>query len=99
VAEGPRGRSLLHLIAATYGKPVSSASVPKTIVMTAIAFEGNPANIQKEPLKFKVVHPSEKDSLEYFELFVNTDLANDRVQLSEKDIGYRPAVLKAFGLN
>ncbi len=98
VAEGPRGSSLVHLLAASYGTSAHHVNLPVTIPMTAIAFEGNPANIQTQPLKFKVVHPSAKDSPEYFELFLNTDLANKRVQLSEKETDYRPATLKAFGV-
>ena len=97
IAEGPRGTSLVHLLAVSYGTPAHHVSLPVTIPMTAIVFEGKPADIQTEPLKFKVVHPSAKDSPEYFELFVNTDLANNRVRLSEKETGYRPAILKAFG--
>jgi hypothetical protein len=98
VAEGPRGKSLVHLLATSYGAPGHRINLPVAIPMTAIAFEGNPANIQTQPLKFKVVHPSAKDSPEYFELFINADLANNKVQLNEKEINYRPAILKAFGV-
>jgi hypothetical protein len=98
VVEGPRGTSLVHLLAASYGVTTHHVSLPVTIPMTAIAFEGNPADIQTQPLKFKVVHPSAKESPEYFELFIDTDLANNKVQLSEKETDYRPAILKAFGV-
>ncbi len=98
VAEGPRAKSLVRLIAASYGSPAHSIDLPKTIVTTAIPLEGNPANIQTQALKFKVLHNSDKDSADYFELFVNTDLANNKVQLLEKETGYRPAVLKALGV-
>jgi hypothetical protein len=97
VAEGSRGTSLVHLLAASYGSTARHLNLPVTIPMTAIAFEGNPADIQKQPLKFKILHPSAKNSPEYFELFIDTDLANNQVRLSEKEIGYRPAILKAFG--
>ena len=66
--------------------------------MTAIAFEGNPANIQTQPLKFKIVHPSGADSSDYFELFINTDLARNKMQLNEKETDYRPAILRALGV-
>jgi hypothetical protein len=98
VVEGPRGTSLVHLLAASYGASAHHINLPVTIPMTAIAFEGNPANILTQPLKFKVVHRSAKDSPEYFELFIDTDLANNKVQLSEKETDYRPAILKAFGV-
>ncbi len=98
VAEGPRGTSLVHLLATSYGAPAHHVSLPVTIPTTAIAFEGNPADIQTQPLKFKIVHPSVKEAPEYFELFVKTDLANNKVQLSEKETDYRPAILKAFGV-
>jgi hypothetical protein len=90
---------LVHLLAASYGIPAHHVNLPVTIATTAIAFEGNPANLQTQPLKFKIVHPSDKDSPEYFELFIDTDLANNKVQLSEKETDYRPAILKAFGVN
>jgi hypothetical protein len=98
VAEGPRGKSLVHLLATSYGAPAHRINLPVAIPMTAIAFEGNPANIQTQPLKFKVVHPSAKDSPEYFELFINADLPNNKVQLTEKETSYRPAILKEFGV-
>ena len=98
VADGPRGASLVHLLAASFGIPPHHVNLPVTIPMTAIAFEGTPANIQTQPLKFKIVHPSGKDSPEYFELFINADLLNNKVQLSEKETDYRPAILKAFGV-
>jgi len=99
IAEGSRGTSLVHLLAASYGAPEPHGNAQVAIPMTAIPFEGNPANIQTQPLKFKIVHPSSKDAPEYFELFLNTDLANNQVQLSEKETGYRPAILHAFGSN
>jgi hypothetical protein len=97
VAEGPRGTSLVHLLANSYGNPAHRVNLPVTIPMTAIAFEGNPADIQTQPLKFKIMHPSAKDAPQYFELFINTDLAKNQVKLSEKETGYRPAILGAFG--
>ncbi len=60
IVEGPRGTSLVRLLASSYGTPAHRLSLPATIPMTAIAFEGNPAKIQTQPLKFKVVHPSAK---------------------------------------
>ena len=97
VVEGMRGRSMIRLLAAAYEHSAKSTSVPRTITTTAIAFDGNPANIQTQPLKFKIIYPVDKNSPDYFELFVNVDLPNGKVQLSEKDAGYRPALLKAFG--
>jgi hypothetical protein len=99
VVDGPRGTSLVHLFATSYGIPAHHLSLPVTVATTAIAFEGNPANIQSQPLRFKIEHPSDKNSQDYFELFVNTDLANNKVQLSEKEVDFRPAVLNAFGAN
>lgn len=98
VAEGPRARSLVRLIAASYGSPAHRVDLPKTIITTAIPLEGNPADIKTQALKFKVLHNSDKDSAEYFELFVNTDLANNKVQLLEKETGYRLAILRALGV-
>ncbi len=97
VVEGLRGRSMIRLLAVAYGHPAKSTSVPRTITTTATAFEGNPADIQSQPLKFKIAFPGDKDSQDYFELFVTTDLANNQVQLIEKDTSYRSALLKAFG--
>lgn len=98
VTEGPRGKSLVHLLATSYGAPAHRINLPAAIPMTAIAFEGNPANIQTQSLKFKVVHPGTKDSPEYFELFIIADLPHKKLQLSEKDTGFRTAILKAFGV-
>jgi hypothetical protein len=97
VADGPRGTSLVHLLANSYGNPAHRVNLPVTIPMTAIAFEGNPADIQTRPLKFKIMHPGAKDAPEYFELFISTDLLNNKIQVSEKEIDSRPAILKAFG--
>ena len=98
VAEGPRGTSLVHMLVENYGIPAHHLNLPVTVVTTAIPVEGDPANIQTRPLKFKIFH-SGNDSPEYFELYVNTDLANNSVRLSEKDPSYRAAILKALGAN
>lgn len=94
VVEGPRGRSLLRLVAESYGRNTYHSALPKTIVMTAVPIQGNPAEIQTRPLRLKLVHPGD----DYFELFLDTDLANKKVTLVEKDVAYRAAILKTFGV-
>ena len=98
VVERSRGTSLVHLLADSYGTPAHHPDLPVTISLMAIPFEGDPANIKTQPLKFKAVHTGDQNAPEYFELFINTDLAKGQVQLSEKETDYRPAILKAFGV-
>jgi hypothetical protein len=98
VVERSRGTSLVHLLAASYGTPAHHLSLPVTISLTAIPFEGDPANIKTQPLKFKAVNTVDQNAPEYFELFINTDLARGQIQLSEKESDYRPAIVKAFGV-
>lgn len=97
LTSGLQSEALVRLIAASYGKPVQSLKLPIAVKTTAVPLEGNPAEIQTRPVKFKLFHGESEDSPDYFELYLNADLANDRVQLDEKDAGYRSGVLKAFG--
>ena len=98
VAEGPRGKSLVHLLAENYSASAHHLNLPVTVVTTAVPLAGNPANIQTQPLKFKIIGAG-KESPDSFELYVNVDLAKNQVQLREKDTAFRTAILNALGVN
>jgi hypothetical protein len=99
IVEGPRGNSLLHLLSKNYELPLHEPHLPVNLALTAITLEGDPASIQSQPLRFETIHPRGKDSPEYFELFIDADLASNNIHLIEKNSAFRSSLFKALGAN
>ncbi|MEI7741452.1 MAG: hypothetical protein WCJ29_03015 [bacterium] len=87
--------------------PQKSAQMIPEIQFTAFTLEGNPNNLMKEPVKFKLFFEKyfeDNESPEaqkfyeedYFEFYLDLDMPNKRIYLNEKDDSYRTAFLKAL---
>ncbi len=66
---------------------------------TGISLEGNPAALFQGPAKIKLFfEPEDENDYEerYAELFMNFNLKERKMWLSEKDEEYRPAIIRAF---
>jgi hypothetical protein len=95
--EGPDKGQMVGLRVALAGGTQEGGSRKESASNNGYFSQSNPAEIQTHPVKFKLFNGESEDDDAYFELYLNTDLANNRVQLGEKDAGYRSGVLKALG--
>ena len=79
----------------------------KEVSFTSLVLEGNPADIIASPVRFKLFFEKKFDDTnsneidlfyqnEYFEIFLNIDLSNKKVELTEKDIEYRSKILQSL---
>jgi hypothetical protein len=99
---GVTGLNFATTLAQLYKSNESSFRLPLELCLTAVALEGNPANIALEPVKFKLFHETgstdEEESPEYFEMYLNTNLPIGLVALNEKDTDFRSGVLNALSV-
>jgi hypothetical protein len=97
---GEEGQNFALSLSELYRSSRSSFLVPLQLSFTAVALQGNPAEIAKEAVKFKLFHETgstdEEEGPEYFEMFFNVDLASGIVSLNEKDTDFRSGVLSAL---
>ncbi len=94
----------LVFLSELYKFPNQSLKMINEISFTSICMEGDPSQLANQPLRFKLffdkefTNPESKEAEsfydnEYFEIFLHIDLPNKRIELNEKDIDYRKALL------
>jgi hypothetical protein len=97
-SQGEPTLNLLRMLSSLYQHPVASFDLPKELKLSALTLEGNPKEIETAPIKFRVLyHDDQPDNPDYFEMYINPDLAHGFVEFAEKDQGYRLPILRAFG--
>ena len=92
---GPASNTLIRILDELYATNIDPKSFRSETTFTAISLEGEPADLAKGPTKIKLFFESE-DEDRYAELFTNVDLANDILQIREKDPEYRAGVIRAL---
>jgi hypothetical protein len=89
---------LLRMLSSLYQHPVSNFDLPKELSFSAMTIEGDPKDVEDEPLKFKVFYrDGQPEGPDYFEMYINPDLPHGFVEFAEKDPNYRLPILRAFG--
>ncbi len=90
-----------------YGIPKTGMKMKDRVVMTSFALEGDPRKIKESPVAFKLFYDKEFTNPEsdeandfyeneYFEVFLNVDLPNKKIEIAEKDQEYRGAIVNVF---
>ena len=86
---------LLQAIDELYGTALHPTAMRAETKFAAITLAGNPATLEKEPVKIKLFYESD-DPERCAELFTNIDLRHGVLQINEKDEGYRKPVVQAL---
>lgn len=78
-----------------YGTKVGLKTMSKETQFTGISLGGDPRDLDSGAVKMKLFFESDKEA-EYAELYTNIRLADHRLEICEKDPGYRLAIVKAL---
>jgi len=97
VTDARNGAALVAALSRTYGVVSQPAPLRSTVELTSFALAGDPRRPNDSELRFKVFHDDREERGEYYEWFVNLDLARKRLVLKEKDPEYRENILRGFG--
>jgi hypothetical protein len=92
---GEESDALIQAMAQLYSVKTKSMRMKNEVEFTAMSLGGDPGHLDREPTQIKVFYESNNDD-EYAELYVNIDVAARRVELHEKDPGYRQALIRAL---
>ena len=93
---GVESDRLLRAIAELYGLEPFNRQFAAQVPVTSIALEQYPFDVSKNAVRFKVFFNTNGREDSYAELFTNIDLPNRRLELHEKDEGYRSNVVRAL---
>jgi hypothetical protein len=92
---GTDSDAFVQVLDELYGAKVSPKAMGKETQFTGISLGGDPRDVAKGPVKIKLFLESGKED-EYAELFTNIELAAHRLEVHEKDEGYRSQVVRAL---
>ena len=92
---GPESDAFLQVLDELYGTNQSPRSMATNTPFTAISLKGNPAELAGGPVKMKLFYKKGGDK-SYAELYTNIDLAARRLEVHEKDEGYRRPIIEAL---
>lgn len=95
VSLGAESDALLAAWREVYGAAPAPAGMAEVTLFDAMSLEGDPARLDLAPAKIKLFSQSGSES-EYAEVFTNIDVRARKVEIREKDGGYRPALLAAM---
>jgi hypothetical protein len=92
---GPESDAFLQVLDELYGAKLSPKLMAADTPFTGMSLQGNPGMLADGPVKMKLFY--EKGGEErYAELYTNIDLAARRLEVREKDEGYRRQVVQAL---
>ena len=94
---GADSDALVRIIDTLYGAKVMPKRMAPAVPFAAISLKGNPLELAAGEVALKLFFESESEE-RYAELYLNIDLARSRVELREKDEGYRGPVVRALSL-
>jgi hypothetical protein len=92
---GPDSDAFVQALDELYESKVGAQAMASETRFTAISLEGDPRDLAKGPVKIKMFFES-NDEDRYGELFTNIELAARRLEVREKDEGYRLPVVRAW---
>jgi hypothetical protein len=92
---GPKSDSFLQVLDELYGTKLSPKKMAADTPFTGISLEGDPGNLASGPVKMKLFYEKGGDD-RYAELYTNIDLAARKLEVREKDEGYRRKVVQAL---
>jgi hypothetical protein len=92
---GPESDSLLNTLAELYDLPVSKQSMRNETRVAVVGLVDDPRLLPNRPARMKLFFESEEAD-RYAEVYVNVIAAEHRIELHEKDPGYRKPLLRAL---
>jgi hypothetical protein len=92
---GAESDLLLQVMDELYETKQAPKAMNKTTEFTALSLGGDPSDLVKEPVKFKLFFESNAED-QYAELFTNIDLKARKLYIGEKDEDYRAAIVHAL---
>jgi hypothetical protein len=93
---GRESDALLRVLDELYGTKLKPPAMARTISFSGISLGGDPRDLAKAPLHMKLFYEAAGD--DYAELYTNIDIATRRLEIHEKDEGYRSAIVRALRL-
>jgi hypothetical protein len=90
---GAESDTFVQVLDELYGTKINPRKMASETRFSAISLGGDPGDLSQGPVKIKLFFESDVES-EYAELYTNVDLKNHRLEVHEKDDGYRLAVVK-----
>jgi hypothetical protein len=92
---GSDSDAFVEVLDELYGTKLSPKAMNRETQFTGISLEGDPRDLAKGPVKIKLFFESEKED-DYAELFTNIEFSAHRLEVHEKDEGYRAPIIKAL---
>lgn len=92
---GADSDAFVQVLDELYDTKVSPKAMVGEIQFTGISLQGDPRNLAKGPVKIKLFFESGGQD-DYAELFTNVQLDAHRLEIHEKDKGYRSPVVRAL---
>lgn len=92
---GPESDAFLQVLDQLYGTKPKPRTMAAEAPFAGISLEGDPGELAGGPVKIKLFFEKGGED-RYAEFFTNIDLAARRLELREKDEGYRRQVLQAL---
>lgn len=92
---GPDSDAFVQVLDQLYGTKVNPKAMARETRFTGISLEGDPRDLGKGSVKIKLFFESEKED-DYGELYTNIQLGAHRLEVHEKDEGYRSPVVRAL---
>lgn len=94
---GVESDALVKAMDTLYEAQLKPTSMAKATQFAAITLNGNPSDLTAGEVAIKLFFESENED-RYAELYLNIDVPKHRVELREKDEGYRAPVIRALSL-
>jgi hypothetical protein len=92
---GSESDALLRILDELYGTKAAPRAMARLTDFTCLTLGGDPRELGKGPVRAKLFFESEHEELNA-ELYTNVDLAKRRLEIREKDPGYRAAILRSL---
>lgn len=92
---GPESDLFLQILDEIYRTNVVPKVMAAETAFNALSLKGDPGNLRGGPVKFKLFYEKAGPD-KYAEIYTNIDLAQGKVEIPEKDEGYRQHIIKAL---
>jgi hypothetical protein len=93
---GTESDAFIATLSELYKQPVAATFNPNNVSCTVFSMNAEPVDLDRPfYYQFKAFFEEDNDEL-YSELYVNINTVDNTIELSEKDVEYRPALVKIF---
>jgi hypothetical protein len=92
---GSESDALVAAMHRVYEVSPTRASMKDAVTFEAARLEGRPADLGREPVKIKLFFEEEGED-SYAEVYTNLNLPGQKLEIREKDTGYRVPLLHAL---